>query len=69
MRRRAILLLNLSLILSLAFSGTLSGILVSAPVVTGTSGAPVVAPDDAGPDLAPRRVKRERRHDRARSFC
>ena len=65
MPRRTTLLLNLALILSLAFSGTLSGILVPAPVVTGTSSAPAVATGEAGPDLASRRVKRERRHDRA----
>src|SRR5215207_3369253 len=65
MRRRTTLLLNLALILSLAFSGTLSGILIPTPVATGTSSAPAVAPGEASPDLASRRVKRQRRHDRA----
>jgi hypothetical protein len=66
MRRRPTLLLNLALILSLAFSGTLSGILIPTPVVTGTSGAPSVTPGETSSALASRRVKRERRHDRAR---
>lgn len=66
MPRRTTLLLNLILILSLAFSGTLSGILIPTPVVTGTSSAPVVTPGEAGPELASRRVKRDRKHDRAR---
>src|SRR5688500_1113899 len=66
MRRHSTLLLNLALILSLAFSGTLSGLLIPTPVATGSSGAPVVAPGEASPELASRRVKRERRHDRAR---
>jgi hypothetical protein len=66
MRQRSTLLLNLILILSLAFSGSLSGILIPSPVAIGTSSAPVVAPGETSPDLASRRVKRERRHDRAR---
>ena len=64
MRRRSTLLLNLALILSLVFSGTLSGILIPSPVATGTSSAPVVTSGETSPDLASRRVKRERRHDR-----
>jgi hypothetical protein len=64
MRRRSTLLLYLTLILSLAFSGTLSGILIPSPVATGTSDAPVVTPGAASTDLASRRVQRERRHDR-----
>jgi subtilisin family serine protease len=63
MRRRAILLLDFTLIVSLAFAGTLSGILLSAPVATATPSAPVATPD-GGPDLTSRRVKRQRRHDR-----
>jgi hypothetical protein len=65
MRRRTTLLLNLALILSLAFSGTLSGLLIPSPVATGTSTAPVATPGEASSDLSSRRVKRERRHDRA----
>ncbi|HZA91135.1 MAG TPA: Ig-like domain-containing protein [Gemmatimonadales bacterium] len=65
MRRRTTLLLNLALILSLAFSGTLSGLLIPTPVATGTSSVPVVAPGESSPDLSSRRVKRHRRHDRA----
>jgi hypothetical protein len=64
MRQRSTLLLNLTLILSLAFSGTLSGFLFPSPVATGTSSSPVVSPGAASPNLASRRVKRERRHDR-----
>src|SRR5918993_3191948 len=65
MRRRTTLLLNLALILSLAFSGTLSGLFIPTPVATGTSSVPVVAPGESSPDLSSRRVKRHRRHDRA----
>src|SRR5215204_6498116 len=64
MPRHTTLLLNLAIILSLAFSGILSGILIPTPVVTGTSSAPVVAPGGATPDLASRRAKRDRKHDR-----
>jgi hypothetical protein len=64
MPRHTTLLLNLAIILSLAFSGILSGILIPTPVVTGTNSAPVVAPGEVTPDLASRRVKRERKHDR-----
>ena len=63
MGRRSISLLNLTLILSIAFSGTLSGILVPSPVATGTSSAPVAAPGHASPELTSRRVKREHKHD------
>ena len=63
MGRRSISLLYLVLILSLAFSGTLSGLLVPSPVAAGTSSAPGVAPGDASTALASRRVKRERTHD------
>jgi hypothetical protein len=65
MRQRSTLLLNLTLILAIAFSGTLSGFLIPSPVATGTSSSPVVSPGAASPNLASRRVKRERRHDRA----
>jgi subtilisin len=64
MRQRSTLLLNLALILSVAFSGTLSGILIPIPLATGTSSAPAVSPGEASPDLASRRAKRQRRHDR-----
>ena len=63
MGRRSISLLNLTLILSIAFSGTLSGILVPSPVAIGTSSAPVAAPGHASPELTSRRVKREHKHD------
>ena len=63
MGRRSISLLNLTLILSIAFSGTLSGILVPSPVATGTSRARVAAPGHASPELTSRRVKREHKHD------
>jgi subtilisin len=57
---RRVNLLNLALILSLAFSGTLSGILVPIPVAAGTAGMPTVNSGEAGPDLAPRWVQRQR---------
>ena len=44
MGRRIDLVLNLVIILSLAFAGTLSGILIPSPVATGTAHLPVVAP-------------------------
>jgi len=53
---RRVNLLNLALILSLAFSGTLSGMLIPIPVATGTAGMPTVNSGEAGADLAPRWV-------------
>jgi len=67
MPRRTTLFLNLGLILSLVFSGTLSGILIPSPVAIGASNAPTIAPAGGGPELASRRVKRQRRHDRAQN--
>src|SRR5215203_3124123 len=67
MPRRTTLFLNLGLILSLVFSGTLSGILIPSPVAIGASNAPTIAPENGGPELASRRVKRQRRHDRAQN--
>ena len=64
MRRRVTLLINLAIVLSLAFSGTLSGILIPSPVATGTSSTPAITSGQASPELASRRVKRERKHDR-----
>src|SRR5215203_1232774 len=57
---RRVNFLNLALILSLAFSGTLSGILIPSPVATGTAGMPTVTSGEAGPDLDPRRAKLQR---------
>jgi subtilisin len=67
MPRRTTLFLNLGLILSLVFSGTLSGILIPSPVAIGASNAPTISPENGGPELASRRVKRQRRHDRAQN--
>jgi len=64
MGRRSISLLNLALILSLAFAGTLSEVLIPSPAATGASPAPAIASGQASPDLAPGRVKRQRTHDR-----
>jgi len=63
MGQRSISLLYLVLILSLAFSGTLSGLLVPSPAAAGTSSAPGVAPGHASPELTSRQVKREHKHD------
>src|SRR5829696_8740750 len=64
MGRRSISLLNLALILSLAFAGTLSEVLIPSPAATGASPAPAIASGQASPDLVPGRVKRQRTHDR-----
>src|SRR5215210_5599215 len=63
MGRHSISLLNLTLILSLAFSGTLLGLLIPTPVAAGTSSAPGAVPGHAGPELTSRRVKLEHKHD------
>ena len=63
MGRRSISLLNLIVILSLAFSGTLSGLLLPNPVAAGTSSAPGAAPGHASPELTSRWVKQEHKHD------
>jgi subtilisin len=64
MAQRSILLLNLVLILSLAFEGTLSGVLIPGPVAIGASPAPATAWEPSIPDLAPGRVKRQRTQGR-----
>jgi subtilisin family serine protease len=64
MGRRSISLLNLGVVLSLAFSGTLSGILWPSPVATGTSSAPTAAAGHASPESSSLRVKQEQTHDR-----
>ena len=61
---RRVNFLNLALILSLAFSGTLSGILIPSQVATGTAGMPTVTSGEAGPDLDPRRAKLQRTQGR-----
>ena len=63
MGRRSISLLNLIVILSLAFSGTLSGLLLPNPVAAGTSSELGAAPGHASPELTSRRVKQEHKHD------
>jgi len=64
MRRRSTSLLNVAIMLSLAFSGLLSGILVPTTVAKGTTSAPVAVPGEVSPELASRKVKRERKLDR-----
>ena len=66
MGRRSILVLNLTLILSLAFSSTLSGILIPSPVTTGTERLPAISPGETGPALGSRRDQRQRTDDRTR---
>jgi subtilisin len=63
MGRRGILVLNLTFILSLAFSGTLSGILIPSPVATGTEGLAAISPGKTRPARASRRVHGQRTHD------
>jgi subtilisin len=63
MGRRSISLLNLTLILSLAFSGILSELLIPNPVAAGIASAPGAPPGDASRELGSRRVKREQEHD------
>src|SRR5215217_870359 len=64
MGRRVISLLNVVIILSLAFAGTLSGILIPSPVTTGTARVPVVAPGGTPPGEASPRLERPRTHIR-----
>jgi subtilisin len=66
MGRRIISLLNVVITLSLAFAGTLSGILIPSPVTTGTAHLPVVAPGTTPPGEASPRLKRPRTHNRTK---
>jgi subtilisin family serine protease len=66
MGRRWISVLNLTFILALAFSGTLSGILIPSPVATGLDRLPAISSEETGPTLGSRRDRRQRTHDRTR---